>query len=189
MHVASQVLDQQHATFICVVNDHGPPGHREIISNWNRQENVRTSIFFGLTKENTVRFCDVFNDAGQIPDRGNPFILSAVNGPYLSAVYHNGRALKSRPSPLYTRKLDTPWVIGQQGNINGEFWQGGIAEIRVYNGALDVGERRAIELELARRYRIKLSETGEDKKRTPEFLALASLCHVLLNSNEFIFID
>ena len=189
MHLTGQVLDQQHVTFICVANDQGPPGHREIISNWNRQQNVRTSIFFGLTKENTVRFCDVFNDAGQIPNREKPFILSAVNGPHLSAVYHNGCVLKSRSAPLYTRKLDTPWVIGQQGNINGEFWQGGIAEIRVYRGALDQEERRAIERDLAQRYQIQLQHPGGEHKRTPEMLALASLCHVLLNSNEFIFVD
>ena len=189
MHITGQPVERQSMTFICVVNDHGPPGHREIISNWNRQQNVRTSIFFGLTKENTVRFCDVFNDAGQIPDRGKPFVLSAVNGPQLSAVYHNGRVLRSRPQPLYTRKLDTPWVIGQQGNINGEYWQGGIAEIRVYRGALDGKERRAVERELARRYQIKLKEPGKEDRRTPGLLALASLCHVLLNSNEFIFVD
>ena len=189
MHLTGQVLDQQHLTLICVANDHGPPGHREIISNWNRQRNVRTSIFFGLTKESTVRFCDVFNDAGTIPDRDKPFILSAVNGPELSSVYHNGRVLKSRSQPLYTRKLDTPWVIGQQGNINGEFWQGGIAEIRAYRGALDARERRTVERELAARYDIELQKPGEEEQRTPEMLALASLCHVLLNSNEFIFVD
>jgi len=189
MQITGQPIDQQSITVICVANDHGPPGHREIISNWNRQKNVRTSIFLGLTKENTVRFCDVFNDAGKIPDRDKPFILSAVNGPHHSGVYHNSRVLRSRSQPLYTRKLDTPWVIGQQGNINGEFWQGGIAEIRVYRGALDEKERLAVERELARRYRITLNEPGKEKRRTPEMLALASLCHVLLNSNEFIFVD
>lgn len=189
MHIAGQPIDQQHMTIICVANDHGSPGHREIISNWNRQENVGTSVFLGLTKENTVRFCDVFNNAGTIPDRGRPFVLSAVNGPRLLAVYHNGRVLKSRHAPLYTRKLDTPWVIGQQGNINGEFWRGGIAEIRIYRGALDQDELYAIERELAQRYQIKLAEGREDHRCTPELLALASLCHVLLNSNEFIFVD
>lgn len=189
MHITGQPVEQQSVTFICVASDHGPTGHREIISNWNRQQNVRTSVFLGLTKENTVRFCDVFNDGGQIPNPGKPFILSAVNGPHLAAVYHNGRVLKSRPQPLYTRKLDTPWVIGQQGNINGEFWQGGIAEIRVYRGALEGVDRRSIERELAERYQIKLTKPAKEYHRTPEMLALASLCHVLLNSNEFIFID
>ncbi|MBG87394.1 MAG: hypothetical protein CMO80_10895 [Verrucomicrobiales bacterium] len=189
LDVNGSPMKGQYATIICVANDHGPPGHREIISNWRRGENVGSSVFLGLTAENTVRFCDVFNKAGTIPNRDRPFILTAVNGEHLAAVYHNGRLLKSQSNPLRTRKLDTPWVIGQQGNINGEFWQGGIAEIRVYDGALDRHERRTVERELAERYEIELPDAHSGKKRSSEFLALASLCHVLLNSNEFIFID
>ena len=38
---------------------------------------------------------------------------------------------------------------------------------------------------LANRYQLKLDEQTDD----PQHLALASLCHVLMNTNEFLYID
>ena len=85
--------------------------------------------------------------------------------------------------------MDTPWVIGQQGNIDGEFWKGLVAEIRVYDRGLSSHELKAVHSQLAKRYSIEL--LPEDSARTgdPQTLAMASLCHVLMNSNEFLFID
>ena len=42
----------------------------------------------------------------------------------------------------------------------------------------------------ADRYGIALQESGTGSlTRTPEGLALASVCHVLMNSNEFLYVD
>ena len=87
------------------------------------------------------------------------------------------------------RRLDTAWVLGQQGNINGEFWKGRVAEIRVYDRALSDRELRIVETEVAENYDILLHNEGPPKRMDAEYLALASLCHVLMNSNEFLFVD
>ena len=121
-------------------------------------------------------------------DRTKPFVLTAVNGSGQAAVFQNGRLLKSAPV-LAPRRLDTPWIIGQQGNINGEFWKGGIAEIRVYNRDLTDQERQSVEAELAGRYEVSLSPIENRPRLSPEIQALASLCHALMNSNEFLFVD
>ncbi|HIE96712.1 MAG TPA: hypothetical protein EYQ63_06800 [Fuerstia sp.] len=78
-------------------------------------------------------------------------------------------------------------MIGQQGNINGEFWNGGIAELRVFTKALSTDERSVIEYELQQRYVIPHLDTSP--QQTAAELALASLAHVLLNSNEFLYVD
>lgn len=191
LQISGQPVSGQELTIICVVSDDASTGHREVISNWNSADNVGSSLFLGLTDEKTVRFSDVFANAGEIVERHRPFILSVVNGNHGAAVFQSGRVIGSQTSPLSQRKLDTPWVIGQQGNINGEFWHGDIAEIRVYDRALSNEERRSVESELAERYGLNLhqAEKPELRQLTPDVLALASLCHVLLNSNEFIYVD
>ena len=80
-------------------------------------------------------------------------------------------------------------MIGQQGNINGEYWKGDIAEIRIYNRSLSDEERCLVEADLAERYGLDLVPMEIPEKVSPEILALASLCHVLMNSNEFLFVD
>lgn len=189
LRIAGQILDAQEHTVFCVASDEASSGHRAILSNWNGGAgNSTTSVFVGLTAEKRVRFSDAFSNAGDVSDRGNPFILTAVSGSEQAIAFQNGRKLKSGP-PLANRRLDTAWVIGQQGNINGEFWNGGIAEIRVYNRELSSSERRAVEEELAAYYGLALSRTTAGAVHSPEVLALASVCHALMNSNEFLYVD
>ncbi|QEG39297.1 DUF1553 domain-containing protein [Roseimaritima ulvae] len=199
MHLAGQILQGQAQTILCVVRDDHGSGHREVISNWNgRAGNAGSSLFLGLTADNTVRFSDAFSAAGKITEPTKPFLLTAINGPEQASVFQNGRLLKSAPT-LARRRLDTPWVIGQQGNIDGEYWKGDIAEIRVYNRALSDEERQTVELELAKYYDLPRPTLVKAKPKpkpnpmqeplSPQRLALASLCHVLMNSNEFLFVD
>ncbi|MCA9063733.1 MAG: hypothetical protein KDA96_11760, partial [Planctomycetaceae bacterium] len=183
------LLNQQQMTIVCVAADNGPAGHRELISNWNRSRNVGSSVFLGLTADNTVRFSDVFPSAGQVIDREKPFILTAVNSSHEATVRQNGATLNAAGSPLAERRLDTPWVVGQQGDINGEFWKGSIAEIRVYGRALSEQELNHVETELSQRYGIPLRVPAAEPVLDPDTLALASLCHVLLNTNEFVYVD
>ena len=144
--------------------------------------------FWDWTAESTVRFSDAFGSAGEVSDRTKPFLLTAVNGSESATVFQNGRLLKSA-NKLLPRRLDTPWVLGQQGNINGEFWTGSVAEIRVYRRALSNLELRSVEQQLADQYGITLSSVEPPQQADSQTLALASLCHVLMNSNEFLFID
>lgn len=189
MEIEGQVLDDPFCTIICVMRDSGGSGHRTLLSNWNGSAgNSTRSMFIGLTSENTVRFSDAFRDAGQVSERTEPFILTAVNGPESAVVFQNGRVLKTA-KPLPDRRLDTAWVLGQQGNINGEFWKGHVAEIRVYDRALSEYELREVETEVAEHYDISLQKNDPLKQMDPESLALASLCHVLMNSNEFLFLE
>ncbi|MDG2222440.1 MAG: DUF1553 domain-containing protein [Rubripirellula sp.] len=189
MYLAGDILEDQQHAIICVVSDQNGSGNREVISNWNGSEgNASTSLFLGLTGDNTVRFSDAFSKAGHLANRSDPFVLAAVNSLESAAIFQNGRLLKSAP-PLAQRRLDTEWVLGQQGNINGEFWTGDIAEIRIYSRSLSDEERRLVEAELAERYGLNLVPVEIPERVSPKILALASLCHVLMNSNEFLFFD
>ncbi|MDG2131561.1 MAG: DUF1553 domain-containing protein [Fuerstiella sp.] len=188
LHLQDRLLQQQQHTIIAVVSDLGTPGHRTLLSNWNGGVgNSVNSLFLGLTSEATVRFSDAFADAGRINERTMPFTIAAVNGAGGSAVFQNGHELSSRTNPLPQRNMATNWVIGQQGNINGEFWNGGVAELRVFSKALSTDERQLIEDELHKRYGIP--RLRRSPQQSPAELALASLVHVLLNSNEFIYVD
>ena len=190
LHLRGELLRNQEQTIIAVVNDHGAGGHREILSNWNGAAgNAGTSLFLGLTSKNRVRFSDHFPNAGQITNRDKPFMITAINGNGRSAVYQNGQELSSQAQPLAPRNLSTDWVIGQQGNINGEYWNGGIAELRVYSRALSDGERSSIEYEVSQHHRIPFYKAKVAPPLSSKTLALASLCHVLLNSNEFLYVD
>ncbi|WP_197441348.1 DUF1553 domain-containing protein [Thalassoglobus neptunius] len=190
LKIADVPIDEPKFSIVCVVQDHGDSGLREIISNWNLSTNVGTSVFFGLADANRVRFSDHFIPAGTLQNQRELFILTAISGEHHVEVFQNGRSLGRRDSPLPPRKFDTPWVIGQQGNLSREYWTGGIAEVQVFSHALTDSSRMSLEAELAERYSIPLQpKTSEPEHATPDVLALASLCHVLLNSNEFIMVD
>ena len=136
-----------------------------------------------------MRFSDDFRSASEIPDPKAPFVLAASTGRDGTRILHSGAQIGSRPAALKRRNLAPPYVIGQQGNIDGEYWQGDIAVLLVYDRQLDTDELSAVSVLLADRYGIALRENAAQAQRTPEFLALASVCHVLMNSNEFLYVD
>lgn len=186
----NELLTSPECTILAVVSDTATkPGLREIISNWNRSANVTTSIFLGLRDTNTVRFSDQYNTAGTIRERTQHFLLAARNGGDGATTRQNGRVIASRSSGLSGRQLGTDWVLGQQGNINGEFWTGDMAEIIVFDTALSESELNRFSEQLAVKYGLTYSPEESTARQSPEQLALASLCHVLLNSNEFLYID
>jgi hypothetical protein len=194
LHIAGSVLSDDECSIFAVATDVGPPGHREIISNWSgRDGNSGTSMFLGLTSENTVRFSDSFGSAGNIVDRRKPFLITAVNSPEHTVVFQSATELASLRTRLPQRRLDTPWVVGQQGNIDGEYWHGLIAEILVYDRAISAEERLKVWSCLLDRYQlpsfVDVPAEPDPETESPATLALASLCHVLLNSNEFIYVD
>ena len=71
---------------------------------------------------------------------------------------------------------------------------GDIAVLLVYDRELKDAERQAITKYLVKKYNLtnpqKPSTEGPHfDLQSPSFLALASLCHVLLNINEFVYVD
>ncbi|MEM7473694.1 MAG: PSD1 and planctomycete cytochrome C domain-containing protein [Planctomycetota bacterium] len=189
LKIQGKLLDSPECTIICVAKDESGNGNRELISNWNGAAgNSTQSLFLGLTGENTIRFSDAAPQAGLLRKRDQAFILSATNGTEKSQVHQNSQLLYSG-SAIQNRRLDTDWVIGTQGNIGGEYWKGLIAEILVFDRALPSEQRRAIEQELGERYRIETQAATAEQVDSPELLALASLCQVLMNSNEFLYVD
>ncbi|MBA63878.1 MAG: hypothetical protein CMJ76_16105 [Planctomycetaceae bacterium] len=178
-------LSKQAFTIIAVARDASDDNrHHEIFSNWNSRGRSVNSLFLGTTGNGTIRLSDAFNSAGQIPDRNIPFILTGFNSDKSSNTYLNGAELASS-IPLKGRVLAGPYVIGTQGNINGEYWLGDIAELLVYERALSRTELNQVWSYLSLKYSIALKTDSKSPRR----LALASLCHVLLNTNEFIYID
>jgi hypothetical protein len=187
MHLAGEVLQSQQCTIIAVASDQvGDGPHRGIFSNWNGSAgNSTTSIFLGTTRNGKVRLSDDFVTAPSLMQPGEPFLLTAVAGSDGAMIYQGTDLLADKGSPVAQRNLKTPYVIGQQGNINGEYWNGDIAELLVYDRALDPSELEEAWGYLNGRYGLwTLPEPPE-----PTTLASSSLCHVLLNANEFLYVD
>ncbi len=182
----AQVISSQAMTLVAVITDRAGNGsHREILSNWRREGNVGSSLFLGTTGPSLIRFSDVFAPAGTLAQPERPSILTAQTGAGSSMVFQDRAVLAERASALEGRKLEGPYVIGQQGNIGGEYWKGEIAEVIAFNRSLDAVERVSLWNYLSRRYGI----APAPRPPSPELRALQALCHVLVNTNEFAFVD
>jgi hypothetical protein len=186
LHLAGQILTSQQFTIAAVVSDAaGNESHRTILSNWNGAAgNSVTSAFLGLTGAGSVRLSDDFAAPGTW-QRGKPFLIAAVASQYDATLSINSNELARRHSPLSRRNLTTAYILGQQGNIDGEYFKGDVAELVVYNRALNAEELAGVQRYLVGQYQL----VEPPVPPTPAELALASLCHVLLNTNEFIYVD
>lgn len=193
LSVEGEFLSNAECTVLAVASDRAEqPGLREIISNWNREQNSVTSVFLGLRDQKTIRFSDNFSSAGSLRNPEEPFLLTARNSAAGAFVWQSRLLIASRVQPLTGRRLGTQWVIGQQGNINGEFWQGDIAEILVFDLPLTDIQLQAVWSRLIEKYALTdFPDAGvlPAHDTSPAHRSLASLCHVLLNSNEFLYID
>jgi hypothetical protein len=150
--VAGQPIHSQQFTILAVARDQrSDSNYRELISNWNDGNgNTGSSVFFGTTGSNPVRarFSDDFGGAAQgqsgvgtVAKPAEFSILSAVNAADGVAVYQNIATIATRGTPLSTRNLIAPYSIGRQGNGTfDEYWRGDIAEMLVYDRALDPSE-------------------------------------------------
>ena len=188
MHLTGQVVSRQQFTVLAVVTDRGTKEHRHrtLFSNWNGGAgNSVTSLFVGTTGPYRVRVTDDFTSSQKLSQTTNPFLLTARAAQNTVDVFQNGRPFAMQARALSTRNLTTAFVLGQQGNINGEYWIGDVAEIQVYNQALTNRQLEHVSNALAARYDLPRHVPTRD----PDQLALESLCHVLLNSNEFVYVD
>ena len=196
MNIAGNVLPSDESTAFIVARDTHPNGnqadHREVLSNWSgREGNYGTSWFLGLTSGSLIRFSDALITTEALHEPESPFLLTASNGPNGVTLEQQNRSLVANASRLPPRRLDTAWVIGQQGNIDGEYWHGDIAEIIVFSRQLSEENRRTMRQLLIRKYSLtRLSDSSSgSQEHSPEELAWASLALVLMNSNEFMFVD
>ena len=190
LNVSGTLIDGDDSTVFALVTDLAPDGHREIISNWSgRDNNSVSSYFVGMTNKNSIRFSDALSGVGEIRDRQQPFLITATNGRHGVAIYQQQQLAFQQENPIPSRRLDTAWVIGQQGNINGEYWKGDIACLLVFNEQLSPDSRAAIQDYLIERYQLPSLSEPIDQSMTPAQLAIASLSIVLFNSNEFAYVD
>jgi hypothetical protein len=184
MHLAGQVLASSEFSIFAVATHRGTSGGaREVFSNWHFRGRSTTSVFLGTRGPTGIRFSDAFSQAGELTNPSEPFVLSAITSSTESTTFQ-GRHKLATSGALAERDLTAPYVIGTQGNYGTEWWQGDIAEILVYDQALDQPDRESVWRYLETRYAVKT-----DPPPDPELLALASLCHVLLNTNEFLYVD
>lgn len=153
MNLSGQVLTSQAFSIIVVTCDVSlSTSYRELFSNWAPAYGG-SSVFFGTTAQSPVRarFTDDFGGAGTgqtgvgaLINPGTHFIFTGVSGSNHVALYQNTDLLTNRPSALSSRTLTGSYVIGQQGTLNGEFWNGDIAEMLVYNRALSASELASV---------------------------------------------
>jgi hypothetical protein len=148
--VAGQVISSQQFTIMALVTDTSTStGFREIFSNWNGSSgNTFSSVFLGTVGQNPdrVRFTDALGGGsdngsgrGSISDPSSPFILGGVSGAGNASIYEDNSLLYSTGA-LPGRNLSGPYYIGDQGNLNGEFWSGNISALLVWNVALTQAE-------------------------------------------------
>lgn len=158
LNVAGQVLTSQQFTILAVVRDTRAAGDgtfREVFSNWNGGSgNTFTSVFFGTTNASpvAVRFTDDYINVGPVANPATPFLLTGESTATNALVYQNFTLLGAKGLALSPRNLTTPYVIGQQGSLGGEFWQGDIAALVVYDQALTPAELLAAQTQLGSRF-------------------------------------
>jgi hypothetical protein len=190
LQLGTGLLDQDEFTAFAVATDRAAAGHRELLSNWSgRDGNSTESLFVGLTGERAFRLSDALSGVGELQQGDQPFLLTAANGPNGAVLFQGLRQAAFQSARLPPRRLDTPWVIGQQGNIAGEYWHGHLSLLVVFERQLNPDERLAVQTAISSRFSMPLQAQPTAEPASPEQLALASLCLVLLNTNEFAFID
>ena len=169
MSFAAPVITTQQFTIVVLVvdktNKHSTnTGFREIFSNWDGT-NSDTSVFLGTAyiKPTKVRFTDAIGgqDQGQtgVGTIGNPqngFVLTGVSSATDAEVYLGGKLLYNLTTALPPRDLSTSFYLGQQGSFAGEYWNGDIEEILVYNVALTPKQIKQDQAYLKAKYGIPL---------------------------------
>jgi hypothetical protein len=173
-------------TLVTVMRDHDEKGYRQIFSNWNGSAgNSVTSFFLGLTGEGQIRISDDYTTSSVLGERHRWHTLGVVCNEHDVRVFVDGELVESLGRPLNARNYSGPYVIGQQGNIDGEYFVGDLALLRLYKANIDDDTMRTITDPWLDR--LKLRQPAS--KPSASVLALASLAQVLVSSNEFLYID
>lgn len=150
-NLVGQVLTSQQYSIFAVVNDTSVgSGHREILSNWTIPNGI-TSVFFGTTRHTSglPREARLTDDFGGGTDLQNPvqgvgeivnpldhFIFTGISQTSDALIFQDENLIASKGFAISARDFSPPYVVGRQGSHDGEYWQGDIAELLVYNAEL-----------------------------------------------------
>ena len=152
------VLSSDSFTIFAVTTDTGPSaGYRNIYSNWDAG-NSWSSVFLGTadgtSPARSGRVTDGLYATDAIGDPSAPFISWGVyQGGVNAEMFIDGNLVGSEGqnnlpadagNPNGQRDVSTPSFIGQQGSFAGEYWQGLIGEVLVYEGALTADEQAEV---------------------------------------------
>lgn len=171
---------------VTVIRDHDATGYRQIFSNWNGSAgNSVTSFFLGLTGEGQIRISDDYTTTATLGKRRRWHVLGVVCNDHDVRVFVDGELIESLGRPLNSRNYAGPYVIGQQGNIDGEYFHGDLAMLRLYQEQLDDDTLQAIMAPWLDQLKLRQAPSAPNAR----LLALASLAQVLVSSNEFLYID
>ncbi|MFP6766711.1 MAG: DUF1553 domain-containing protein, partial [Planctomycetaceae bacterium] len=198
--LSGPVVTGQQFTMIAVVTDRatGAAGSRNLIGNWDGGKgNSTSSLFLGTStaanNARRVRLSDAYAPADKLvlSKPATAFSLTGVSGKDDARVYQNGRELGRQGAPLATRRLDTAWTIGRQGTLAGEYWNGLVAEVLVWNRELSPVDLSAAWRHLSVKYGLPDAQAPSKPLTLAQArrLALVQVCRVLLNLNEFVYTD
>jgi hypothetical protein len=113
--------------------------YRELLSQW-RSVNSGNSFYFGFENSN-VRFTDNWNPV-TVAGAGNTNVWMNLVGVYTVSnafIYLNG-VLAATKGSGFTYTGTGPLIIGRQGELNGEYFDGNIGNVLVYQKALSATE-------------------------------------------------
>jgi len=197
--LTGQVIASQQHTIFAVINDNGGEGTRNLFGNWDGSKgNSHTSVFLGTATgasgQRKIRFTDAFaNDPFkiQLSTAREHFLLTAVADSDNARIFQNLTQIGNKGATIGPRNLSTNWVVGRQGTLNGEYWNGDLAELLVYETALNAADRDRVWRYLGRKYAITqlnrpLKPLDRDQAHR---LALIQMCRVIFNLNEFVYTD
>ena len=197
--LARNVVTSAQYTIIAVVSDAASGGPRNLIGNWDDSKgNSTSSIFLGTVGGDSagrnVRFTDDYAMDASDEALEKPlehFVLTAISESCDARVFQNARLLGAQGAAIAGRKFDTAWTVGRQGTLDGEYWDGDVAEILVYAAALNETVRRQVWQYLGEKYELSGLEliskpVGPDDAHR---LALIQACRVIFNLNEFVYAD
>ena len=113
--------------------------YKELLAQWT-SANSGNSFFFGF-QNSDVRFTDNWNPI-TVAGAGNTNVWMNLVGVYTVSnafIYLNG-VLAATKGSGFTYTGTGPLIIGRQGELNGEYFDGRISNVLVYNRALTAAE-------------------------------------------------
>ena len=113
--------------------------YKELLAQWTNA-NSGNSFYFGY-ENSSVRFTDNWTPL-KVAGAGNTNVLMNLVGVYTLSnayIYLNGSLAATKGSG-FTYTGTGPLIIGRQGELNGEYFDGRISNILVYNRALSAAE-------------------------------------------------
>ena len=114
-------------------------GYNELLAQWT-SANSNNSFFFGFNNSN-VRFTDNWNDV-VVSGAGNTNVWMNLVGVYTVSnayIYLNG-VLAATKGSGFTYTGTGPLIIGRQGELASEYFDGRISNALIYNRALAASE-------------------------------------------------